>query len=72
MYKSFTQGTVLELLDKNILEIGQYTLTEHYLVVGAKIMDKVYKYLYDNGYVSTMELSSYKGAIELGIIEINR
>ena len=72
MYNKFTQETVLELLEQGILEIGQYTLTDHYLVVGAKIMDKAYKYLYTNDYTSTMKISTYEGKDELGIIEINR
>lgn len=72
MFKRFTSDTVLELLAKGILEVGRYTLTDHYLVVGAKIMDQTYKYLYDNGYISAMEISSYQGKEELGIIEINR
>ena len=72
MFKKVTQETILELLEKGILEVGQYILTNHYLAVSAKIMDKAYKYLYDNGYISAMEISAYQGTEELGLIEINR
>ena len=72
MYNKFTIDTVLELLEKEILKFGNYLITDHYLVVSARIMDQVYRYLYDSGYTSTMEIKSYHGEEELGLIEINR
>lgn len=72
MFKEFTKETVLEMLEKNVLEIGQYVLTDHYLLVGENIMQKAYDYLLKNGYASMMESNAYCGRREFGIIQINR
>lgn len=72
MFKEFTKETVLEMLEKNVLEIGQYVLTDHYLIVGEKIMQKAYDYLLVKGYASMMECNTYCGRKEFGIIQINR
>lgn len=72
MFKKFTKKTVLEMLEKGILEVGHYILTPHYLVVDAKTMKKAYSYLYAHDYISAMEVSTYQGTEELGQIEINR
>lgn len=72
MYKKFTKETVLKMLEKGILEIGQYVITNHYLLVSGKVADKTYDYLYKQGYCSAMQISSFKHKEEYAVIEINR
>lgn len=74
MKKKLTQDVIFELLNEGLLIAGKFICSEHYLVVPKtkSTSDLLYKYLYDNGYISTAENKCYGKAEELVIYYINQ
>ena len=80
MNKKITEKTILELLNKGLIEPGKYIVSKHFLAVlgeckadkDGNITDPLYCYLRENNYTSTGEGVAYNGKEEMNIYYINQ